>query len=161
MPILFLIFVVVPFVEIYLLIEVGSVIGALPTIGMVVLTAVVGAGLLRAQGVATIGRVQSTLAQGGLPAMELMEGAFLLVGGALLLTPGFFTDAVGFACLIPPLRRWLIARVLERGVMHVRSGFSRHAGHSGRHPGQHPGHDPREPRQGPQTLEGEWRRDDD
>ena len=153
MPLLFLIFVIVPFIEIYLLIEVGGVIGALPTIGLVVLTAVVGAGLLRAQGLATITRVQSTLAQGGLPAMELMEGAFLLVGGALLLTPGFFTDAVGFACLIPPLRRWLIARVLERGVMHVQSGFGHH-----HHPGPHPGEE--RPR-GPQTLDGEWRREDD
>lgn len=152
MPLLFLIFVVVPFIEIYLLIEVGGVIGALPTIGLVVLTAVVGAGLLRAQGLATITRVQSTLAQGGLPAMELMEGAFLLVGGALLLTPGFFTDAVGFACLIPPLRRWLIARVLERGVMHVRGGFGHHT---------HPHEERREHRHGPQTLEGEWRREDD
>ena len=152
MPLLFLIFVIVPFIEIYLLIEVGGVIGALPTIGLVVLTAVVGAGLLRAQGLATLTRVQSTLAQGGLPAMELMEGAFLLVGGALLLTPGFFTDAVGFACLIPPLRRWLIARVLERGVMHVRSGFGHHT---------HPHEERREHHHGPQTLEGEWRREDD
>ncbi|GAB6043973.1 FxsA family protein [Endothiovibrio diazotrophicus] len=151
MPLLFLLFVIIPFIEIYLLIKVGGVIGALPTIGLVVLTAVIGAGLLRAQGLSTLARVQQTLAQGGIPAIELMEGAFLLVGGALLLTPGFFTDALGFACLIPPLRRWMIAGLLERGVMHVQSGFGRRSPHPGGRESSH----------GPQTLDGEWRREDD
>ncbi len=152
MPILFFLFVAVPILEIYLLIKVGNVIGAPWTVALVILTAVIGASLLRQQGLATLTRVQSTLAQGGLPAMELMEGALLLFGGALLLTPGFFTDTIGFACLIPPVRRWLIARLLERGVAHVQAGFG-----DGFHPHGEPGERPR----GPHTIEGEWKREDD
>lgn len=114
MPLLFLVFLIVPLVEIYLLIEIGSVIGAPWTIFSVVFTAVVGAALVRAQGFATFTRFQSNLNNNELPAMELLEGLFLLIAGALLLTPGFFTDAIGFACLTPPLRRWLIKRFLKR-----------------------------------------------
>ncbi len=80
---------VVPFVEIYLLLQVGGIIGAVPTIFLVVLTAVLGAWLLKQQGLATLQRFQASLAQGTLPAYEMVEGPILLVGGALLLTPGF------------------------------------------------------------------------
>lgn len=147
---LLLLFLIVPLVEIYLLIEVGGVIGALPTVFLVVFTAVVGAWLLRLQGFSTLRRVQSTMAQGGLPAMELMEGAVLLVSGALLLTPGFFTDTIGFLCLIPALRRNLIRWALGRFLMPPGGGFG--GGQGGGRSGQH---------QGPTTLEGEFRRDDD
>jgi len=91
--ILFLLFLLIPLLEIYLLIKVGGIIGALPTVFIVVFTAVLGAWLLRIQGLSTLMRVRSTLAQGGIPAVEMLEGAVLLVAGALLLTPGFFTDA--------------------------------------------------------------------
>lgn len=111
---LFIIFLVVPLVEIWLLIEVGSVIGALWTVILVVLTAVVGAALVRAQGLATLARTQAQLRAGELPALEMCEGVALIVAGALLLTPGFFTDTVGFALLIPPLRRWLIGTIMQR-----------------------------------------------
>ena len=114
MPLLFLVFLIVPLVEIYLLIEIGSMIGAAWTIFFVVFTAIVGAALVRIQGFATFIRFQSNLKNNELPAMELLEGLFLLIAGALLLTPGFFTDAVGFACLTPPLRRWAIRRFLKR-----------------------------------------------
>lgn len=140
--VLFLLFLLVPLLEIYLLIKVGGIIGALPTVFMVVFTAVLGALLLRVQGFATLARVRSTLEQGGIPAMEMMEGAVLLVAGALLLTPGFFTDAIGFLCLIPSLRRALIRRLLRNVVM---TGFG---GSSG-------------PERGPRTIEGEFRREDD
>ncbi len=109
---LFLLFLVVPLAEIYVLLEVGSLIGALPTVGAVVLTAVIGAALVRVQGFSTLAQIRESLDRGEVPAVALVEGAFLLVAGALLLTPGFITDAVGFACLCPPLRRFLITEYL-------------------------------------------------
>ena len=93
---LLLLFLVIPLVEIYLLIEVGGIIGVLPTIGLVVTTAVLGAFLMRAQGFATLAKVQDQLQRGEVPAVPLFEGALILIAGALLLTPGFFTDAFGF-----------------------------------------------------------------
>ena len=95
-PLLFLVFLAVPLAELYLLIQIGGVIGAGWTVVLVVGTALLGAFLVRAQGVSTIRRVQQNIERGQLPAMELLEGLALLVAGALLLTPGFFTDAVGF-----------------------------------------------------------------
>ena len=89
-PIFVAIFLIVPILEIYLLIQVGSVIGALPTIGLVVLTAVIGAALLRVQGFITYARFNQALGEGRVPATEIMEGVALLIGGALLLTPGIF-----------------------------------------------------------------------
>lgn len=137
-PLMVLLFFSVPLVEIYLLIKIGSVIGALPTVSLVVLTAVVGAFLLRQQGFATVARIQSELHRGEVPAASLLEGAALLFGGALLLTPGCFTDAVGFLCLLPPTRRAIVRWLLQRAVIHVRS--------------QHP-----EQRPGQRVFEGEYR----
>ena len=107
-----LLFLVVPLVEIYVLIEIGSALGAAPTILLVVLTAVIGAALMRAQGIATLLRARASMAAGEVPAIELLEGAIILVAGALLLTPGFVTDAAGFVCLVPALRRQLIVRAV-------------------------------------------------
>lgn len=114
MPALLLIFLVVPLVEIYVLIEVGGIIGALPTVLACVGTAVLGGGLLRYQGFQTLRRAQSNLDRGQIPAMEMFEGVALAFGGALLLTPGFVTDVAGFLCLIPWTRRALIAAALRR-----------------------------------------------
>lgn len=114
MQILFLFFLIVPFVEITLLLQVGGLIGVLPTILVVVSTAVLGSWLLRQQGFATWQRLQDSLAKGEIPAYEIIEGPMILVGGALLLTPGFFTDLLGLACLIPSLRRKLAQYILER-----------------------------------------------
>lgn len=112
---LFLILLVVPIIEIGLFIEVGGWIGTWPTIGIVVLTALAGSFLLRQQGLAALAEVQSQLATGEDPGALLAKGAMILFAGALLLTPGFFTDAVGFALLIPGVRsalwRWIAARV--------------------------------------------------
>ena len=123
---LFLLFIAVPLVEIYLLLEIGGVIGAVPTIGLVVLTAVAGAGLVRAQGFSTILQVRRSMEAGEIPAVAIIEGIFLLVAGALLLTPGFLTDAIGFGCLIPPLRRALIVRFIETRVIRSRDPPSSH-----------------------------------
>lgn len=113
MPLL-LLFLLVPLVEIYILIEVGQEIGALTTILLCVLTAVLGAGLLRWQGLQTLTRAQANLARGEIPAIEMFEGVALAFGGALLLTPGFATDTVGFLCLIPWSRRAMIRAALRR-----------------------------------------------
>ena len=112
---LLLLFLLVPLIEIYVLIQVGSVIGAGWTIFLVVGTAVLGAGLLRMQGLNTMQKAQASLAKGEIPAIAMLEGVALLFSGAMLLTPGFFTDAIGFALLIPAVRQGLIKRVLKNG----------------------------------------------
>ena len=114
---LFLLFLIVPMIEIYLLLVIGSIIGPLPTIFMVVFTAVVGAWLLRIEGFNTWFRLQQSLAQGKVPALEMVEGPILLVGGALLLTPGFFTDLLGFLCLLPSTRRRIAQYIIKRWMI--------------------------------------------
>ncbi|MCK5355499.1 MAG: FxsA family protein [Methyloprofundus sp.] len=110
----FLAFLIVPFIEIYLLLQIGGIVGVFPTIALVVLTAVIGVSLLRQQGMATWQRFQDNLQKGELPAYEMIEGPILLVGGALLLTPGFFTDIIGFACLIPQARKRIAQYIIEK-----------------------------------------------
>ncbi|MGZ4967924.1 MAG: FxsA family protein [Methylobacter sp.] len=122
-PTLFLVVLIIPFVEIYLLIQVGGIIGAFPTILLVVFTAVLGAWLLKQQGLATFQRFQESLAQGVIPAYEMIEGPIILVGGALLLTPGFITDIIGFACLIPQLRRKIAQFVIEHYLVQAGGHF--------------------------------------
>jgi UPF0716 protein FxsA len=112
-----LLFITIPIAEMYLLILVGSHIGALPTIGLVVLTATVGLWLLKLEGLATLARLQNRINQGEIPGQELLEGIMLLIGGALLLTPGFFTDAIGFVCLIPVLRKPIAQWLINRGMI--------------------------------------------
>ena len=145
-PLLLVLFFTIPLIEIYLLIQVGSVIGAGWTIFLVVFTAVLGAALLRQQGLSTIARFQASVARGELPAATLLEGMVLLVGGALLLTPGFFTDALGFLALIPATRQAFARWLLSRTVVQV----------GGMGPGPGPG--PRRPRgPGGDVIEGEFR----
>ena len=114
---LFLIFVITPVLELWLLMTVGSYLGALPTIGLVLLTAFIGINLLRAQGFETLWRGRRRFEEGQLPAQEIAEGIILAVCGALLLTPGFVTDVVGFAGLIPPVRKKIAQLVLSRMVV--------------------------------------------
>jgi len=145
LPVLFLVFLLVPLVEIYILIEVGQVIGALPTITLCVATAVVGAGLLRHQGLATMNRARGNIDRSQVPAMEMLEGVALVIGGALLLTPGLATDGVGFCCLVPWTRRGLVRLALRRMQVRYMPG--------GRGPGGGAGADRR-------TIEGEYRREE-
>ena len=116
-PLIATVFLVVPIIEIYLLIQVGQVIGAGWTIFFVVLTAVLGVWLLRIQGLSTLMRAQRKLQENELQAREILEGMGLVIAGALLLTPGFFTDAVGFFLLFPPTRIWLVSRIASRMVV--------------------------------------------
>ena len=111
---LLLLFIVMPIIEMWLLIQVGAEIGPLYTISLVLLTAVIGVQLLRQQGFATLWRGRRKLEEGQLPAQEIAEGIILAVSGALLLTPGFVTDAIGFAGLFPPSRALLGQLLLSK-----------------------------------------------
>lgn len=98
---LFLLFIIVPAVELYLLIEIGAVIGFLPTLGLICLTGIIGGSLARQQGLSVWAQFNSRLQTGQLPGKELVDGLIILVSGALLLTPGVITDVVGFLGLLP------------------------------------------------------------
>ncbi|WP_328987209.1 FxsA family protein [Thiorhodovibrio winogradskyi] len=108
----FLLFVGTPLIELYFLLKVGSIIGALPTILLSIFTAALGGYLVREQGLSVLMRVRTMLDQGVMPAFEVLDGAILLLCGFSLLLPGFVTDAVGFLLLVPPLRHWLIRRYI-------------------------------------------------
>ena len=119
LALLAVLFVVLPVAELALLLRVGRAIGFWPTLTLVLFTGVVGAMLARLEGTRTLLAFRGQLARGGIPGQPLMDGACVLVGGALLLTPGFLTDAVGFALLLPPTRRWIqrfVRRRIEDGV---------------------------------------------
>ena len=115
---LLLLFTVVPAVELLLLIEVGTHIGAAPTLMIIVLTGVVGATLARIQGLAVLGKIQAQLNRGELPTEDMLHGVMILIGGLVLLTPGFLTDAFGFLLLFP-LTRDIIKQVLKRQLQRV------------------------------------------
>ncbi|PKN31258.1 MAG: membrane protein FxsA [Deltaproteobacteria bacterium HGW-Deltaproteobacteria-18] len=108
---LFLLFVLVPVAEIYLLVTVGSSIGAFPTVALVILTALAGAHLARMQGLSTMMRIRENLDQGFMPAEELLDGVLIFLAGMVLLTPGFLTDIAGLLILLPVTRnlfkQWL------------------------------------------------------
>ncbi len=112
---LFALFIAVPLIEIALFIQIGGLIGLWPTLLIVVLTAILGTYLVRSQGLAELGRLQRSFNELNDPTEPLAHGAMILFSGALLLTPGFFTDAVGFSLLVPGIRqavfRWIKARV--------------------------------------------------
>ena len=101
MPFLFIIFVVIPVIEITILIKVGQAIGGWYTVGIVLLSAFIGVNMLRYQGVSTLLKARSRIESGEMPLSEMRDGIIIAIGGALLITPGFVTDAVGFACLLP------------------------------------------------------------
>jgi len=137
-----LLFVGIPLIELYFLIQVGSHIGALPTIGLSIFTALLGGALFRIQGFSVLVRVSDAMERNQMPALELLDGAVLLVAGLVLLLPGFVTDILGFLLLVPELRRLLIARVL-------------HLAPDQTPPEQGPD------RPGPRVIEGEFRRERD
>jgi UPF0716 protein FxsA len=135
MPFLLLVFlfIAVPVAEISVLIRVGSAIGLFNTIVFVIFTAVLGAYLVRQQGFATITKLQAETSAGRVPALQIAEGVALLFAGAVLMTPGFITDAVGFALLVPPLRQALIgwaAKNIFKGPMAAAHGSSYSAANS-------------------------------
>jgi len=125
---LFLIFATVPIIEIWLLIKTGRVIGALPTVAILLAISMTGAWLARSQGFKIIGAIRDELAAGRMPAAHFLDGALILTGGILLLTPGFFTDFIGLFFLIPAtrtilkrwLRSWLEQKLLRSEVLIIR-----------------------------------------
>ena len=117
MPLLFLLFILVPFLEIWGILTVGSWIGAMPTLLLIVLTALAGSFLLKREGIQTLTRAKSKLNAGQIPMHEMLEGILLAVAGALLLTPGFFTDFVGLFLLLPPGRSLIIRELSKRMVV--------------------------------------------
>lgn len=129
-----------PILEIYLLIQIGSTIGMVPTVVLLVGAASVGTYLLQTQGWSTWMRVQASLARGELPAAELVNGAVIVAGGALLLLPGFLSDVAGLFCLFPPTRKLIAAYLLRN-----RFGVPRPHDDGGS--------------SGPATIEGEYRRE--
>ncbi|ASK54295.1 membrane protein FxsA [Vibrio tarriae] len=152
-PILLFLFITVPVIEIALFIQVGGVLGVWPTIALVLLTAIVGASLVRSQGLQTLLTVQQRLAQGQLPAQQILEGVMLAVAGVLLLTPGFFTDILGMLVLLPAPRAYLAKQLMSRvvvGNIHASgAGFEQ----------PNPFHDRANPNG--TTYEGEFERKDD
>ena len=120
-----LLFVLTPLVELAILVYLGTIIGALYTILIVVATGILGAFMARNQGLAALSRIRGSIERGIIPSDEIFDGALILVGGLLLLTPGIITDIIGFAVLVPQTRRiigrWLrslIRRRIQRGEIH-------------------------------------------
>lgn len=131
MGLLLLLFIVLPAVELGILMKLGQIVGLGPTIGLIVLTGIVGASLARSQGLAVFAKLQAEIQGGRLPADSMLDGLMILVAGALLVTPGVLTDLFGFLCLLPAFRALVkreIGRRIERAVeeqrlqVHV-SGF--------------------------------------
>jgi UPF0716 protein FxsA len=111
---LLLAFIAVPLIEIGLFIQVGGWIGLWPTLAIVLITAIVGTALVRSQGAQALSQLRSSFDDLRDPTEPLAHGAMILFSGALLLTPGFFTDAVGFALLVPAVRRWVLRELKKR-----------------------------------------------
>lgn len=164
-----LLFIVIPLVELYVIIAVGEEIGAFWTVMLVLLTAFIGVNLLRIQGMNTLMRAQRNMAQGGIPAMEMMEGIAIAVAGVLLITPGFITDSIGFLLLIPATRQGIIRYIMARSTVHTGFGGQSAQWQSkqqdyqqDRHHGTDTQGDKRrdKPPKVGRTIEGEYRRED-
>jgi UPF0716 protein FxsA len=150
LALLVLIFIVVPLAELYVIIKVGEAIGALNTIALLILDSIVGVALLRSQGRRAWARFNQALAEGRVPGKEIADGALIIVGGALLLTPGFISDALGVLLLIPPTRaviRGILARTAFRrmAIGHRTVAWGSESARGPRGPfGPHPEHDGRD-----------------
>ncbi|GLP95758.1 FxsA family protein [Paraferrimonas sedimenticola] len=170
-PALVLAFIFIPIIEIAVIIQVGSFLGALTTIAIMVITAIIGAALVREQGLRTLFNLQSRMAQGELPGTQLVEGVLLAVTGVLLVTPGFVTDIAGFLILVPALRQALANRLLTRMQGQVSAsvhGFARQPNDFGQNGGfeqprgfeQNSGFQQQTPKSNGDTFEGEYQRKD-
>jgi UPF0716 protein FxsA len=148
--VLIALFIVVPLVELAIIIEVGREIGVGPTIAVLIADSVLGSLLMRAQGRAAWRRFSEATRAGRPPAREVLDGALIIAGGALLLTPGFLTDVLGLALLLPPTRA-VIRRVLARRLLHrMVAGMTTAPRGAVRHRG-------RSPSGGPSDVDGTYR----
>ncbi|WP_027859353.1 FxsA family protein [Marinobacterium jannaschii] len=168
MRFLFLLFIIVPIIEITVLLKVGELIGGWYTVGLVLLSAFIGVNMLRYQGLSTLARAQQRMAMGEMPGQEMIEGIVLAVGGALLVTPGFVTDVIGFSCLIPFTRQGFVRLLMSRFTMVTMQQNQNPFGASpfdapGASPfdqaGQPPFHDDK-PAGGGDVIDGEYKRKD-
>lgn len=153
MRLFLLLFLLFPFIELALLIKVGSVIGVLPTLLLVIASGVLGVFLLRIAGVATAWRARERLARGELPEQEMLEGLLIAVGGGLLLLPGFVSDLIGLFLLLPFSRRRIVGRLRQRAAdqaLRQRAFADDLAARSGSRPGS----------SRPDVIEGEYQRHD-
>jgi UPF0716 protein FxsA len=129
LPLLILVFVAVPIVELYVILQVGQWLGVLPTIGLLIADSLLGSLLMRSQGRAAWRRFNVALAERRVPAREVLDGVLVIFGGALLLTPGFVTDVLGLSLLLPPtrafVRRLVARRLLPRMMVGAIGGASR------------------------------------
>ncbi|WP_114286898.1 FxsA family protein [Candidatus Halocynthiibacter alkanivorans] len=156
---IFLLFLTIPLVEIGLFVQVGGLIGLWPTLGVVILTAVLGTWLVRSQGLMALNELRSSFAGRGDPTRALADGAMILFSGALLLTPGFFTDAVGFALLIPAFRLFLFNYLRSRiKVQGFRSHVTMQDSQTHRRPGGQGGHSQHTTHE--DVIEGDWQDED-
>lgn len=126
---LLLIFIAVPLLEIALLVKAGDSFGFWPTIAIIVVTAILGTLMLRWQGISVLMRAQDALREGRIPVESVADGAFLLLAGAFLLTPGLITDSLGFAFMVPKVRRWLGKKIFRAASQHA--GFDQERGAGG------------------------------
>ena len=124
--VLVVLFIVVPIAELYVLWQIGSAIGILPTIALLILDSILGAALMRSQGRSAWARLNRALAEGRVPGREVIDGALVIFGGALLLTPGFLSDVLGLILLLPPtralVRTMLVRRFAGRVMASATSG---------------------------------------
>lgn len=150
---LLLIFIAFPLLETWLLIEVGSVIGGLWTIALIIVTAIVGSQLVRHQGLGVMRRVREYQSRGEAPALPMLEGMALLIAGFCLIMPGIISSTLGFLLLIPPLRTWVAKRLMARMItvqpgVYDSYGYTYPGGSQGRH-------------SDPTVIDGDYHRDDD
>jgi UPF0716 protein FxsA len=126
-PLLVLLFILVPIAELAVIIQVGQALGVLETLALMVLVSVIGAWLVKREGLGVWRRAQHQLEAGAVPGRELVDGVLIVLAGALLLTPGFLTDCVGVLLLLPPVRaalRTLAIRRMRKRVVHQRIYFT-------------------------------------
>lgn len=148
---LLLLFIILPLIELWLLIEVGTVIGAFWTIVLILGTAIIGSQLVRRQGLDVYRRVQEQQKRGEVPAIPMLEGVALLLAGFCLIMPGLISGTIGFLLLIPPLRNWVARRVLSRVVtMQAGTVYSSHGAAGGHNK-----------RRDDSIIEGDYERRDD
>jgi UPF0716 protein FxsA len=124
--VLFLVFLVVPFLELFVILQVGQAVGVLNTVALLILVSMVGAWLVKREGLSVVRRAQERMAHGAVPGRELVDGVMILFAGALLITPGFLSDVLGVLLLLPPVRaalRGTVTRQLQR-----RAGFGSFGG---------------------------------
>jgi len=153
-----LLFFAIPLIEIYFLVQVGEEIGAGMTILLVIITAVIGVTLLRQQGMRTLLKANQAMQAGHMPAQEMFDGFMLAAVGILLVTPGFFTDGLGFLLLVPAVRKALLQAILKNVTLQTHGSFT--SAQYTRRPDSTPRDDLSQDTKGNRTIEGDFKRED-